>query len=193
MTDVGPSRSGAAAPYAEAGPAAEAAAPPARGANFIARTITAIAWMLPYALVALVLRLVMARTFFAAGQSKVDGPIVPVAIQEWTIATVTLPMTVKEATYQMFDRFPALPLPSWFAAPVVSYAEFILPICLVLGLATRFAAIALLIMTVVIQVYAVPGALWSLHVYWIAILLVLISLGPGPISVDRMIRYFYEK
>jgi len=38
-----------------------------------------------------------------------------------------------------------------------------------------------------------PDALWSTHVYWIAILMVLMSVGPGAISIDRLIRYVYEK
>ena len=37
------------------------------------------------------------------------------------------------------------------------------------------------------------GGVLSLHVYWISILLVLISLGPGLISVDHLMRYLYEK
>ncbi len=102
-------------------------------------------------------------------------------------------MAVKDRTYQMFDQLTALPLPSSIAAPAVSAIEFILPICLVLGLATRFSAIVLLIMTVAVQVFAAPAALWSLHIYWISILLVLISLGPGLVSVDHLIRHLYQK
>jgi putative oxidoreductase len=70
----------------------------------------------------------------------------------------------------------------------VSYAEFILPVMLLLGLGTRFAALGLLIITATIQIYVLPGALWSVHVYWAAILLVLVSLGAGQISADHMIR-----
>jgi len=70
----------------------------------------------------------------------------------------------------------------------VSYAEFILPIMLVLGLGTRFAALGLLIMTALIQIYVMPQALWSAHVYWASMLLVLLSLGAGQISVDHIIR-----
>ena len=151
MTDVGQHRDGI--PSAEWEAAAEGAPAPTRTQNFIAQAVRAVALMLPYALVALVLRLVMARAFFAAGQSKVDGPVVRVSIPGlgWTIAHVTLPMSIKDGTYQMFDQLAALPLPSWFAAPVVCAIEFIVPICLVLGLGTRFCAIVLLVMTGVIQ------------------------------------------
>ena len=174
---------------------AEGVPSPTRTQNFVARAVRAVALMLPYALVALVLRLVMARAFFVAGQSKVDGPVIPITVPglDWTVATVTLPMSVKDSTYQMFDQLAALPLPSWFAAPVVCAIEFIVPICLVLGLGTRFCAIVLLVMTGVIQWLTGAAAFWSLHIYWISILLVLISLGPGLISVDHLMRYLYEK
>jgi putative oxidoreductase len=64
---------------------------------------------------------------------------------------------------------------------------------LVLGFGTRFAALGLMIITALIQVYVLPEALWSVHVYWAAILMVLLSRGPGPISVDHMIRLFTQR
>ena len=79
------------------------------------------------------------------------------------------------------------------AAYLLSYAEFILPICLVLGFATRFAALGLLIMTALIQIYVMPEALWSVHVYWAAILLVLLTRGAGQISVDHIIRFIARR
>ncbi len=159
--------------------------------GLIDRVVWLMGTILPYALVAIVLRLVMARTFFVAGQGKVEGPSIPLSVLdfEWS---VTLPMSVREATVQEFERMANLPIPAWIAAPMVSYAEFILPICLVLGLATRFAALALLVMTVVIQVFVAPEALWSTHVYWASILLVLISLGPGVVSIDHGIRRLHD-
>jgi hypothetical protein len=33
-----------------------------------------------------------------------------------------------------------------------------------------------------------PEALWTGHVYWASILLVLISLGAGPISIDALVK-----
>jgi uncharacterized membrane protein YphA (DoxX/SURF4 family) len=35
--------------------------------------------------------------------------------------------------------------------------------------------------------------LWAAHVYWAAILLVLMSVGPGAISIDALIRYVYSR
>jgi hypothetical protein len=48
-------------------------------------------------------------------------------------------------------------------------------------------------MTVLTQVYVVPEALWTAHVYLFAILMVLMSVGPGAISLDALIRYVYQR
>ena len=144
---------------------------------------------IPYALVAVALRLIMARVFFLDGQTRVEGPRVPLNVQDFDLSVV-LPLQVKAETFTAFlTQIPPLPVPPAIAAYLVSYAEFILPICLVLGFATRFAALGLLIMTAMIQIYVMPGALWSTHVYWAAILLVLLSRGAGQISVDHIIRF----
>ncbi len=148
----------------------------------------------PYALVALGLRLMMARVFFLDGQTRVEGMRVPLNVQDYMFSLV-LPMQVKAETFATFlsMKYAALPVPPLLAAYLVSYAEFILPIMLVLGFATRFAAIGLLIMTALIQLYVLPEALWTVHVYWAAILLVLISRGPGQISIDHIIRFIARR
>lgn len=147
---------------------------------------------IPYALVALGLRLVMARLFFLDGQTRVEGPRVPLNVQDLLQGfdfSVVLPMQVKAETFTAFlTQYPLLPVPPVLAAYLVSYAEFILPLMLVLGFGTRFAAIGLLIMTALIQIYIMPQALWTAHIYWAAILLVLVSRGAGQISVDHIIR-----
>ncbi len=178
--------------------ASPAAAPGSRVARTIDRLVTVMGALLPYALVAIGLRLVMARVFFLSGQSKIEGPVYPIEVPGVDLLqgfglNVTLPTAVKESTYAMFAQMANLPIPSWIAAPVVSYAEFVLPICLVLGFGARFAALALLIMTVVIQAFVLPQALWTTHIYWAAILLVLISLGPGAVSIDHVIRRLYKR
>ena len=72
-----------------------------------------------------------------------------------------------------------VPIPPALAAYLVGGAEFLLPIMLVLGFGTRFAALGLLVVTALIQLYVLPEALWTAHVYWASILLVLLSRGPG--------------
>ncbi|MGH6767871.1 MAG: DoxX family protein [Xanthobacteraceae bacterium] len=161
----------------------------------IVNTLVVLCAIVPYALVALVLRFVMARVFFISGQGKVDGPVIPVTLfGPGNEFTVVLPAGIKDATFQLFEtQYAGLPVPPTLAAYLFSYAEFVLPICLLLGFATRLSALALLVMTALIQVYVAPAALWSTHAYWIVILLVLMTVGPGALSVDRLIRHVYEK
>jgi putative oxidoreductase len=158
---------------------------------------------IPYALVALISRLVMARVFFLAGQAKIEGPAIPVhlPLQVPLLGnlpaldfSITLPREITAATLALFEtQYAGLPVPPAVAAWLLAYAEFVLPICLVIGFATRFAALALLIMAVLIALLAAPALWWPVHVYWIAILLPLISLGPGAISIDALIRTLYRR
>jgi putative oxidoreductase len=144
---------------------------------------------IPYALVALALRLVMARVFFLDGQTKVEGPRVPLNLHDFDLSVV-LPLQVKAETVGTFlTQYAALPRPPVLAAYAVSYAEFVLPIMLVIGFGTRIATLGLLIMTVLIQLYGLPQALWSAHVYWASILMVLLAVGPGQVSIDAIIRF----
>ena len=137
----------------------------------------------------------MARVFFISGQAKIEGPGVPI---HWSTGgidfSVTLPAGIKETTFQLFERqYADLPMAPGVAAYVFSYAEFALPICLLLGFATRFAAVGLLALTMLLQVYVAPAMWWSLHVYWVSILMVLVLCGPGAISVDALIRTIYRR
>jgi putative oxidoreductase len=143
---------------------------------------------IPYALVALALRLVMARLFFLDGQTRISGPRYSLSLFDFDFSAV-LPLQVKAETFNAFlTQYAALPIPPVLGAYLLSYAEFILPVMLVLGFGTRFAAIGLLIMTVLIQLYVMPQALWTAHIYWASILIVLVSLGAGKISIDHIIR-----
>ena len=148
-----------------------------------------------YALVGLGLRLVMARVFFISGQAKIEGPGAPIHWSPGGIDfSVTLPSGIKATTFQLFERqYADLPMAPGVAAYLFSYAEFALPICLLLGFATRFAAVGLLALTLLLQVYVAPAMWWSLHVYWVSILMVLVLCGPGAISIDALIRTIYRR
>lgn len=171
--------------------------PEPRSSSLIATAIdklVAICGVVPYALVALGLRFIIARVFFLSGQVKISGPEIPISLFKGADFTIVLPAEIKPATIELFQtQYNALPMPPAVAAYLFTYAEFVLPICLVLGFATRFSALALLAMTVLIQVYVVPEALWTAHVYLFAILMVLMSVGPGAISLDALIRYVYRR
>lgn len=121
-------------------------------------------------LVLLVSRLGIAAVFFYSGRNKVEG---------W--------LTVTDSAVGLFRDEYHLPLvdPS-FAAHAAAYAEHLFPILLVLGLGTRFAALALLGMTLVIEVFVYPDA-WPTHLSWAAPLLLLAARGAGRVSLDRLL------
>lgn len=173
---------------------AVAPAPAARQRSLMA---TIMGVILPYALVGLLLRLLMARVFFLSGQSKIDGMVLNFNIKGWEFPVV-LPTQIKQSTFDLFQtQFADLPanvrVPSSIIAYIFTYAEFLLPICLVLGFLTRFSALVLLIMAVLSAIYIVPEDLWTTYAYWIAILLVLLSLGPGVISFDALIGFLNRR
>ena len=167
-----------------------AASPKKQGiiVTIIERTLLLCA-LVPYAAVALGLRLLLARVFFLAGQDMLDSPPVSFTVYGADVSFM-LPTHLKDAALQLFaTRFPGTTVPTAVTAGIFTWAEFILPILLVIGLATRYAATFLLVLTVLAQIYLAPGAFWSLPVYLIGLLLVLMSCGPGELSVDAIIRY----
>lgn len=127
--------------------------------------------LLPETVLLLVARLGIAAVFFQSGRTKVEG---------W--------LTITDSTYYLFETDYKLPLvPPHLAAHMATYSEHLLPILLVLGLGTRFAALGLLGMTTVIEVFVYPDA-WPTHLSWAAILLPLIAKGGGALSLDRLLR-----
>lgn len=127
--------------------------------------------VLPDALLLLVARVGIASVFFLSGRTKVEGLL-----------------TLKPTTFVLFRSEYALPLinPEW-AAYLATYAEHVLPALLVLGLLTRPAALALLGMTAVIEIFVYPDA-WSTHLSWAGLLLPLLVYGGGHWSLDHLLR-----
>jgi putative oxidoreductase len=83
------------------------------------------------------------------------------------------------------DEYKVPVVPPELAAHLAAYAEHLFPVLLVLGLATRVSALALLGMTAVIQVFVYPLA-WPTHLVWAAALLYLAGRGAGRFAVDRV-------
>jgi putative oxidoreductase len=73
---------------------------------------------------------------------------------------------------------------------MAAFAEHVFPILILIGLATRFSALALLGMTLVIQLFVYPGA-YPTHGIWATVLLYLIAKGPGALSIDHWIARRY--
>ena len=122
-------------------------------------------------LIALAARIGIAGTFWLSGRTKVEGLL-----------------TVSENAIALFQEEYRLPLLSpALGAHLAAYAEHLFPILLVLGLFTRFSAIALLGMTAVIQILVYPSA-WPTHFVWAAALLYLAGRGAGRVSLDALLR-----
>jgi putative oxidoreductase len=142
---------------------------------------------IPYALIALFLRIVVARPFFISEQTKVEGPIVGREVFGVDLS-VTLPTSLRDSAVDLFADEYKLPLISpEHAAYLTAGLEFLLPVLLVLGLMTRLSALGLLMITMVIQLFVYPDAWWSAHAYWVGLLLVLIARGAGGISLDSLV------
>ncbi|MBU3077864.1 DoxX family protein [Sphingomonas quercus] len=126
--------------------------------------------VLPERLLLLVARLGIAAPFFLSGRTKVDGVI-----------------HITDATYELFRTDYALPfIDPDVAAHVATWSEHLFPALLVLGLLTRPAALALLGMTAVIEIFVYPDA-WPTHLSWAGLLLPLIARGGGAWSLDRLL------
>ncbi|WP_291845115.1 DoxX family protein [Maricaulis sp.] len=98
-----------------------------------------------------------------------------------------LPLELKPALVAQFRDDFALPfIPPGWAAWAAVLAEFALPILLVAGLATRLSAFALVLMTLVIQVFVYPQAWWATHALWTVIGLYIVITGPGRASLDHL-------
>ena len=124
---------------------------------------------IPYSIVALAARVFPAAVFWYSGQTKVEG---------WRVT---------ESAVALFREEYQVPLLSpEIAAHLAAFAEHFFPILLVIGLATRYAALALLTMTAVIQIFVYPGA-WPTHGVWAACFLIVIARGPGVFSLDHVI------
>lgn len=94
-----------------------------------------------------------------------------------------------ETTIMLFEEEYKVPMLSpYFAAISATFFEITMPVALVLGLATRFAAIPLLIMTAVIQFTYMDHVQ---HYYWAIVLLGLILHGGGNLSADYLIKRRY--
>lgn len=78
------------------------------------------------------------------------------------------------------------------AAPMAALAEHALPVLILLGLATRFSALGLLVMTLVIQLFVYPGA-YPTHGVWATVLLYLVARGPGVVSFDHLVAGRYRQ
>lgn len=128
-----------------------------------------LADLIPQSAILLLSRFAVANVFWRSGQTKVDG------------------FSIREETFFLFQEEYKVPLlPPDLAAYLATIAEHVFPILLAIGLASRLSALGLFGMTLVIQLFVIPGG-WPEHLLWFALLLLIVARGPGAISLDHLI------
>ena len=132
---------------------------------------------IPDALPLLALRIALAVPFYKSGLTKWDGFL--------TLSNGARYLFTQEFRLHIFGAQYAYPAPILMAT-LSGIAEIVFPVLLVLGLFTRFAAVALLAMIAVIQL-TVPEGWANFHLPWAAMALALAVYGGGPLALDRMI------
>jgi putative oxidoreductase len=129
-----------------------------------------LAERIPQSFVSLIARVAAANVFWMSGQTKVDSFF-----------------HISDNTFYLFAEEYKVPLlPPDIAAYLATTAEHVFPVLLVLGLASRLSALALLGMTAVIQIFVYPTG-WPEHILWATALLFVIARGPGVLSLDHVI------
>ena len=128
-------------------------------------------------LVQLVMRVALAVPFWKSGILKWNGFL------KLSDVAVTL------FTDEFMIHLPGGPY--HYPAPTVmaflsGCAEITFPVLLVLGLGTRFAALGLLFMTLIVELTVPDG--WPVHITWAAMALGIMAWGPGRISLDHVVR-----
>jgi putative oxidoreductase len=131
-------------------------------------------------LVQLVMRVALAVPFWKSGMLKWTG------FFQLSDTAVTL------FTDEFMIHLPGGPY--HYPAPAVmaflsGCGEITFPVLLVLGLATRFAALGLLLMTLIVELTVPDG--WPIHITWAAMALGIMAWGPGRISLDHLLRQMF--
>jgi putative oxidoreductase len=128
-------------------------------------------------LVQLVMRVALAVPFWRSGILKWNGFL------KLSDTAVTL------FTDEFMLHLPGGPF--HYPAPAVmaflsGCGEITFPVLLVLGLATRFAGLGLLVMTLIVELTVPDG--WPVHITWAAMALGIMAWGPGRLSIDYWLR-----
>lgn len=156
--------------------------------NLITRAI-GLMEKIPHSLIAFIARFSIAAVFWKSGQTKVEGLAI-----DLIDGTVQLGWPrLADSTIPLFQSEYHVPLLSpEIAAHMAAFAEHFFPVLILIGFATRFSALALLGMTLVIEVFVYPDA-YPTHGTWAAVLLYLMATGPGRLSIDHLLAHRFVK
>jgi putative oxidoreductase len=138
---------------------------------------------LPNTLLAFIARFSIAAVFWKSGQTKIEGLAIDIVSGTFTLGW---PRLSDNAVFLFKEEYQLPLLPPELGATMAALGEHILPLFILLGLATRLSALGLLGMTMVIQLFVYPDA-YATHGTWAAVLLYLMAHGPGQLSIDAWI------
>lgn len=129
------------------------------------------------------LRVALALPFLKSGLTKWDGFL--------SLSPAASYLFEDEFKLHILGHAYDFPFPAVFAY-FDGIAEIVLPGLLILGFATRFSALALLVMTGVIQL-VVPEGWANFHLPWAALAVALVALGPGKLSLDHLAASLWRR
>lgn len=138
---------------------------------------------LPNTLLAFIARFSIAAVFWKSGQTKIEGLAIDIVSGEFTLGW---PRLSDNAVFLFKEEYQLPLLPPELGATLAALGEHLLPLFILLGLATRLSALGLLGMTLVIQLFVYPDA-YATHGTWAAVLLYLMAHGPGKLSIDAWV------
>jgi putative oxidoreductase len=144
---------------------------------------------IPHWPIAFLARFSIAAVFWKSGETKIQGFAVDLINGEFMLGSPRL----SESALALFRDEYRLPFVApEIAAPMAAFAEHFFPVLLLFGLATRLSALALLGMTLTIQLFVYPDA-YPTHGTWAAVLLFLLVQGPGKLSFDHWISRRFDR
>lgn len=164
------------------------AAPVARPTHLLHRAIDMLS-RIPDSLIALIGRFSIAAVFWKSGQTKVEGFAIDLINGDFQLGW---PQLADSAVFLFREEYRLPLIPPELAAPAAAFAEHLLPLLILIGLATRFSALALLGMTLTIQLLVYPDA-YPTHGVWAAVLLFLVAKGPGAVSLDHWLAGRFDR
>jgi putative oxidoreductase len=151
--------------------------------NAIIRQLNELLSTIPYSLIAFVARFSIAATFWKSGQTKIEGFVLDIVSGDFMLAFPHLGASIPS----LFRDEYKLPLVDpTLAAGLAAFAEHLFPALILIGFMTRLSSVALIVMTLTIQLLVYPGA-YATHGVWAAVLLMLIAKGGGAFSIDSII------
>jgi putative oxidoreductase len=124
------------------------------------------------------IRIALALPFLRSGFTRWDGFL--------SISPSTSYLFEEQFKLHLLGGLYGFPAPD-VVAFFVATAEITFPVLLLAGLATRLSGLSLLLMTCVIQL-VFPDGWANFHLYWAALALSIMALGPGPLSLDNFIK-----